>query len=336
MYRNAETVHSLQISRAVAALLVVMHHAAQATKDFLSMPDLIYDLLNLGRFGVDYFFVLSGFIIAYSTQKLKPTLRDARKYMMSRGIRIYIPYLPISLSMIAVLLLLPSLSQSTRDGFSWIGSLFLLPSNAGTALAVAWSLQYEMIFYILFGVCFFAFKNIRYIYLWLIPILIVLLFFEVPRWVNFLVGIRNVEFLFGVAAYQLFIAQRFFRYRYCLVALGLISVATFCALYLRQEIALAIYPLCGFGFACILLGIAYIERHIDFSQYRIFAFLGAASYSIYLMHGPAMSVLVRLFSFVLDWYFLYVLLVIASCITAILYYKWIETPLMAWAKSKVR
>jgi peptidoglycan/LPS O-acetylase OafA/YrhL len=235
-----------------------------------------------------------------------------------------------------VLLLLPSLSHSTRNGFSWIGSLFLLPSNAETALSVAWSLQHEIIFYILFGLCFFGLKNIRYIYLWFIPILVVVLFFEVPRWVSFLVGIRNIEFLFGVAAYQLFIAQRFFRYRFGLVALGVISVAIFFTLHLKQEISLLTYPLCGFGFACILLGLVYIERNIDFSQHRVFVFLGAASYSIYLIHGPTMSVLVRLFSFVSDWYLLYPLLVITSCFPAILYYYLIETPLMAWAKNKVR
>ena len=54
----------LEVGRAVAALIVVLHHADQATAHF---SDIARERLFMwGQYGVDFFFVLSGFIIFYT------------------------------------------------------------------------------------------------------------------------------------------------------------------------------------------------------------------------------------------------------------------------------
>jgi peptidoglycan/LPS O-acetylase OafA/YrhL len=55
---------SLQVGRGVAATVVLLHHAAYATGLFVEpLPALLTTVFHRGLLGVDFFFVLSGFII---------------------------------------------------------------------------------------------------------------------------------------------------------------------------------------------------------------------------------------------------------------------------------
>ena len=62
-----ELINSLQVFRGIAALAVVAHHAALSTDAFVqSLPGGWLRVFDLGAFGVDFFFVLSGFIIMHA------------------------------------------------------------------------------------------------------------------------------------------------------------------------------------------------------------------------------------------------------------------------------
>ena len=54
---------SIQISRAIAAWMVVFHHFMQILFDFKSDSFLGNFFVNYGTFGVDIFFVISGFVM---------------------------------------------------------------------------------------------------------------------------------------------------------------------------------------------------------------------------------------------------------------------------------
>ena len=136
----------LQIGRAVAAMLVVFHHADQASAHFLGLPGQRY--FGWGAYGVDFFFVLSGFIIFYAHRKDAPGLAPARRYGWKRLTRIYLPYLPIAIAWMGLLLLFQG-GQEARN-WSVLATLTLLPLATVSALSVAWTLTYELIFYAFF------------------------------------------------------------------------------------------------------------------------------------------------------------------------------------------
>ena len=82
----------LQAGRALAASGVLLLHASHFTQAVATkMPDLLYQILQFGYLGVDYFFVLSGFIISYS-YSTSAGARTTEEFLWRRAVRIYIPY----------------------------------------------------------------------------------------------------------------------------------------------------------------------------------------------------------------------------------------------------
>lgn len=106
----------LQIFRGIAALMVVLHHSIKSIQHY---HEINYQFLNyiasIGKFGVDFFFVLSGFIITYSASFKYEQPDSFKRYIQNRLLRIYVPYLPIGVFMLIIYLLLPAFSNSNRD-----------------------------------------------------------------------------------------------------------------------------------------------------------------------------------------------------------------------------
>jgi exopolysaccharide production protein ExoZ len=126
---------NLQAVRAVAAIGVVVFHFGLMPAT--SLP------FQVGAFGVDLFFVLSGFIIAHSSA------RSARHFLPRRLIRVIPAYWIATL--IAALVTLQALSPT--EAVDWlIQSLFYLPHPQGRPplIFVAWTLVYELAFYLLY------------------------------------------------------------------------------------------------------------------------------------------------------------------------------------------
>ena len=142
----------LEVGRGLAALAVVAHHASLSSDAFTLSHNA--KLFSWGIYGVDFFFVLSGFIIYHIHQNDPRQFGAARRFLTKRIRRIYVPYLPITVILISAYLFFPSLSQGSRD-WGWFTSLTLMPSDSPPALSVAWTLTFEIIFY-LFFLSFFA------------------------------------------------------------------------------------------------------------------------------------------------------------------------------------
>lgn len=138
---------SLEIGRGIAALAVVANHAGLAANAFTTGND--GGLTERGALGVDFFFVLSGFIIFYVHGRDSRGIAAAGRYIGKRLRRIYLPYLPISFALILAYTALPGLSAGGRD-WGLLTSLTLLPTGHPPALSVAWTLIYEMMFYLFF------------------------------------------------------------------------------------------------------------------------------------------------------------------------------------------
>lgn len=143
----------LQYLRAVAALMVVLFH----TLDDPSRlgPEAALPRFPAGAFGVDLFFVISGFIIWWTT-------RDGRTgpvvFAWRRFARVAPLYWILTLLLAAIAVAAPHLLASTRfDPAHLLASLAFLPwphptfDTANPVLFVGWTLNYEMAFYALFA-----------------------------------------------------------------------------------------------------------------------------------------------------------------------------------------
>jgi len=136
----------------VAAFAVVLFHLGAGFQAELGMERNIF---GIGAWGVDIFFVISGFIIAYTTDPGRGILYFAWR----RVVRIVPLYWTLTLGLTAIALVMPELLNSTViDTESLLKSLFFIPYERGDGsvrpiLFLGWTLNYEMFFYALYGLC---------------------------------------------------------------------------------------------------------------------------------------------------------------------------------------
>jgi peptidoglycan/LPS O-acetylase OafA/YrhL len=147
---NGGTIKSIQILRTIAALSVVYFHC--------TAPRGGYNFPQTGSFGVDIFFIISGFIIAYAVSK------NTNGFLLKRIARI-VPLYAIGTFMMALTaLVFRNLIYSTQVSISGlINSLLFIPykmeTRNGPILETGWTLNFEMFFYAVMAVCIAVVKN---------------------------------------------------------------------------------------------------------------------------------------------------------------------------------
>lgn len=311
---------SLEVGRAVAAIMVVMHHASMSANDFTRGGS--YHFIEWGFYGVDFFFVLSGFIIYHVHHRDPRTLIAARRYLGRRLRRIYTPYLPISVLMMAGYMLLPGLSEGVRD-WSVFTSLTLLPSDGPPALSVAWTLVYEMIFYIFF-LSFYATRLFWFgVASWTVVVLAVAAFGvnkELGPVLGTVTNLLVLEFIGGMLAAHLF-AKAVGELWPMLIGL---SIAALLAIALLLPEAHRV--LVGLALVPMVLGLAQVERRVSFPVPRAFLLLGAASYAIYLVHNPLFSILGRVLRGLDNWVLTFAACTLAGIAAGLAWHFFYERP----------
>jgi len=91
----------------------------------------------------------------------------------------------------------------------------------------------------------------------------------------------------------------------------------------------------AFGLALIVLGIVSIEQHYKHFKYpAIFLLLGNASYSIYLIHNPLLSITQRVLDKIpfMNWQLGMLLGIGFSIMAGLLYYALVEKPAIQLAR----
>jgi exopolysaccharide production protein ExoZ len=144
--RKNGTLANLQMLRAIAATLVVFVHL-----------DILLAMLRIPAFGyggVDLFFVISGFIMVYTTHNRGITAAD---FLENRFVRVAPIYYVATLAVYGVALVAPAILQATStDPIQLLKSLLFIPFVKGNGLVepvlfVGWTLNYEMFFYVIFA-----------------------------------------------------------------------------------------------------------------------------------------------------------------------------------------
>lgn len=307
-------IRSLQAGRALAALAVVLHHTASSTRTFAGeIPQWLQLICDHGYLGVDFFFVLSGFIIAH-TRHHHPSFGH---YARSRLVRVFVPYLPIGLAMAAAYVLLPGLSAADRP-WSWLATVTLLPATGDPALIVAWTLQYELLFYAVFGMAMALGR----------PLIGILLWGGIVTAYNLLAGPPSaalspflngmvLEFMIGVIATYVVATDR--------LKGSLVFSAATLAIYFALGAAPEHRVIFGLGMGFLVVAMVRAERRGQIRVPAALTFLGAASYSIYLVHNPVVSLTARLFD---DWRVTFIVAATAGVAAGIMYHLAFERPLM--------
>ncbi len=159
----------LDLVRILSAVVVVCVHLSQA--DLLGLD---FEFASqMGRAAVMLFFVLSGFVIAYSMARSQPTLEQ---YLMSRASRIYSVALPVLLLAFCIVALIGEIPSPVLQNYYQVEKAYVyIPIHLVFAgewwninekppwLEPYWSLSYEVWFYIIFAIWFYLQGVLRWV-----------------------------------------------------------------------------------------------------------------------------------------------------------------------------
>lgn len=186
----------LEAGRGVAAILVVLAHAT----GWAGNDPPFFGLFKAGTAGVDFFFVLSGFVIAHAHRADIGRPDSLLRYMWRRTTRIYPTWWMSILFAVPLIRLFPG----SRSDIDWsigyvVENIVLWPMPGYPIVSPGWSLQHEMLFYILFGLVIVDRRlGVLVFGCWGAAIAVAMPFqLDFPA--SFLLHPVNTEFFFGLA-----------------------------------------------------------------------------------------------------------------------------------------
>jgi exopolysaccharide production protein ExoZ len=335
----------VELGRGLAALMVAIVHASAMMKETqYSGKVFMKDWFFAGFLGVDFFFVLSGFIILYVHFNDIEKPDRALRYGWRRVTRIFPTYWIILTLALAVNMAI----QSDKAPISgpWLVQQYGLIPGHETWLGPAWTLRFELLFYALFSVLLFNRKlGLAVLAGWLVTISLVSLQvadftadgYRTQMWA-IVTSPYNYNFFMGMA---LAYVSRTGKGLSLLTGLFALLGGAFILWSLRHGInwhSFSRYPGCGVVCAAVLGTLLMINRrgwHLPWA----FTWLGSISYSLYLCHllfmGLFLAVLSRLglYPYIPEG-LIFLAQLIVGIVCASIIFRLLETPLLAWAHSK--
>ncbi|HEY7808850.1 MAG TPA: acyltransferase [Allosphingosinicella sp.] len=310
---------SVQAGRGIAAILVVLFHCTMAMPLDKYWGEPVYgNFFAFGDSGVEFFFVLSGFIIYWAHHADFGRPERLGRYIYRRITRIYPPYWIAALLVLFAMVVIPAAGSGGVPSASDLAMAFSLVGNPHSpVLAVAWSLFHEMLFYAFFA---FLIMHERAGKLAIVAWIVACLFSESE---NYAFSPINLLFTMGMLAAWL-IKKDMVRHTGILLASGLLIFATTAKIVAPDGTKSLGY---GLGAALILLGAVQAEISNRISVPKVFILIGDASYSIYLVHLTLVSFLCKTLSS-LPWSFAFPAIATLSVAGGVLFHFIIEKPLL--------
>jgi exopolysaccharide production protein ExoZ len=278
---------SIQFLRFIAATLVVFFHTTVALHKYFG-GSLLHSFVNnaaFGASGVHIFFVISGFIMVYTSFRAKNDEFKPATFAFRRLTRIYPIYFVYSLF---YLYFYSTFAAGKNLSIGQLfGSILLLPGYSGLIIGPGWTLSYEVYFYLCFGIAML---------LGLTRGLVALTaFFGAAIAAGIVFGKSNqmfwvftnsllIEFLFGAwIGYAVVSKVRLSNHVASLLLLAAFSIfgAGIAFGYSRLPSLIT----WGVPSAMLVAGLIVRESNGSVpSTIKRFAFLGDSSYSLYLLH----------------------------------------------------
>lgn len=338
----------LQVYRGIGALLVVLFHLNDMSIQRLN-KDTFFNLFEAGWSGVDYFFVLSGFIMVYVHRSAIAQPEQLKSFLVKRTVRIYPIYWIITLIVLAFFLVVPGFANNQDLNIQHIFvSLLLLPQNDKPILDVGWTLTYELFFYLLFSLAIW-FKpkySVPILSSWLFVTLLHYLkainFGGEAFLLNVVFGNMNLEFVLGCLAGYMVIKFRSKIIQNRWILFGAANLGYLVLLVISATTKLEFDRISTFGVlaALLIVGSAAIDLNDSPKVPKILTYLGDASYSIFLIHSPIVSAITKVLQKAnlgkyFDAFFAPALVLLITVVVGCLFYSLIEKPLTVYLRKNV-
>lgn len=305
--QKANTINSLTSLRGIAALWVVLFHidvSIYYRELGALVPRELTGIFSKGYLWVDFFFLLSGFIIAhvYGTSLAGPNkVQSIKQYLWARFSRLYPLHLFTLLVLVVFTVVVPQFFPQVVDGswktyFAWSAIpsnlLFTNAMNQHIYLSwnmVSWSIGAEWWTYVV------AISLLIALYrraLWQVAIVMLLAFGGLIYLVQSLPG-KNLditfnygffrclcEFIIGIGLYE-FYRQALMKNWLKLDIFFVVLLVAIIAIFHWKLVDVAVIPI----FSLMILAAAHNQTQIyRYLNKPILIYLGTVSYSIYLVH----------------------------------------------------
>ena len=337
--QRGETLGFLQAGRGLAASLVVAFHLGTTIFDDPKYwPEPLWPGFQAGHAGVYFFFVLSGFVMAWVHAKDINHKDEITLYLLKRAVRIYPAYWILLICIVPLYFLLDGTGEGYEtDWQAIVSSAILWPTPQFPVLPVAWTLRHEVLFYILFVFLLIGrFIGTALLCAWFVFCTTSLFTHNLSFPWNFLFSPLNLLFPLGmVSAWA--VKKKFPLPALSLLLAGLITFAGCGWLDVRGHGSNMLALGYGVASTFIITGGVTLEQNGRIRTPAIFNLLGNASYSIYLIHYPALSLLARIY-FLLNFDQLlpreigFASLFAGSILAGIAFHGLVEKPLMRQLK----
>jgi peptidoglycan/LPS O-acetylase OafA/YrhL len=267
---------SLDGLRGIAVISVLFYHLIYTFSmefGFSTYPILDF---KYGFYGVELFFIISGYVIFFSLSKSG----DIKAFLLKRFFRLYPTYWFCSLLTFLVVMLFPiSESRNTNLYDFLIGlTMFQAFSDRTYVDPSYWSLFIELWFYITFTIvaALRLFKNIySIISIWLLLVLINCLVLEID-YIGFLLNFKYGSlFAAGICFYKIKIDNDSSFKPKLLISISILT--TIVSLNENAQIVLGTIIVYGLFFLALFV-------FPKFFSCSCFTFLGNISYPLYLIH----------------------------------------------------
>ena len=264
-HMRISNIHGL---RAFAAFLVVLFHVNLNVIQNGFSKSALEHVFNIGNSGVDIFFVISGFVMVISNWEKKISILS---FFGLRLVRILPLYFLLTLAYFSISVIAPFLIPNMNVNFSYfLSSVTFTTAIFGYVapiLGQGWTLEYEMLFYLLFGTSLIFKSNLKR-----------LIFVSSLVLLGVLLGISSLffEFVFGMLAAHLYKKKLLTNLQGLLLSLAglLLILSNSLNLFAYIDRAL-IYGIPSF---IIILGLSSMQQ----TNNEILKKLGDSSYSLYL------------------------------------------------------
>ena len=286
---SARSFQSLQAGRGIAALIVVLFHSSLIIgADKYWGATLLGGVFGFGFAGVEFFFVLSGFlmILVHRNDIDNNNTAAVSRYFRKRAIRIYPIYWIVTL-----VVFVGAVALSKNEPYDLISSLLLVGGTAEGILGVSWTLFHEIIFYTLFSLLLLN-KRLG-IYVFILWFICCTIWFNetAPHYI-----FRSINLLFGFGMAAALVWTR--------IKMPLFWMATGAAIFFgsgfyfvfevsSKDVSGGLELAFGAGAAVMIAGAVKAEYVGVLRVPRVLVWLGDGSYSIYLIHCALLSVLAK-------------------------------------------